>query len=187
METKEKRGRYIAAAFTGYRPSKMPFPQTAENIRHYQLRIKAEVERQAALGVRYFMSGMCNGADLWAAEAVLAVKREKAPHIGLYAIVPFEGQDRYFSPAEKETYRQILAGTEKTVVLSPPVSGRSAAAKAFDQRNRYMVDHCDVLIALCEHQNIKPGGTRNTVRYAEEKGKTIVFIPPVSIGWREVP
>ena len=179
----EKRNRYIAAAFTGYRPSKMPFEVTEENIRRYQRRIEEEIERQAALGIRYFMSGMCNGADLWAAEAVLRVKREKAPHIELYAIVPFEGQDRYFSTAEKKLYRQILAEAAKTVVLSPRVAGREAA-QAFDRRNRYMVEHCDVLIALCEHENIKPGGTRNTVRYAKDTGKTVVFLPPTAIGWR---
>ena len=180
----EKKSRYIAAAFTGYRPSKMPFPQTEENIRCYGKRIEEEVLRQAALGVRYFMSGMCNGADLWAAEAVLRVKAEKAPHIGLYAIIPFEGQDRYFTPAEKAAYRAVIEKAEKTVILSPPVSGRGMAAKAFDRRNRYMVDHCDVLIALCEHKNIQAGGTRNTVRYAEETGKTVVFLPPTSVGYR---
>ena len=40
-------------------------------------------------------------------------------------------------------------------------------------RNKYMVDNSDIVIAVW---NGKPSGTGSTVRYAHEKGKTIIVV-----------
>ena len=44
------------------------------------------------------------------------------------------------------------------------------------RRNRYMVDHASLLIAVFDGQS---GGTRNTIQYAMERGIQIVDMPPV--------
>jgi uncharacterized phage-like protein YoqJ len=44
------------------------------------------------------------------------------------------------------------------------------------RRNRYMVDHASLLIAVFDGQS---GGTQNTIQYAMERGLEIVDIPPV--------
>lgn len=44
------------------------------------------------------------------------------------------------------------------------------------KRNQYMVDHCDVLIAL--YNGDPKGGTANCVHYAEQVGKRIVMVSP---------
>ena len=41
------------------------------------------------------------------------------------------------------------------------------------ERNRRMVDNCDVLLAYLENER---GGTFYTVNYAKKKGKRIVFL-----------
>ena len=44
------------------------------------------------------------------------------------------------------------------------------------RRNRYMVDHASMLLAVHDGQ---PGGTRRTMEYAMHRGLQIVDIPPV--------
>lgn len=42
-------------------------------------------------------------------------------------------------------------------------------------RDQYMVDHCDVLLAIWDGN--KSGGVWSTIRKAEKAGKKIVFCP----------
>ena len=42
------------------------------------------------------------------------------------------------------------------------------------KRDRYMVDNCDVLLAVWD--GIKDGGTWRTIQYAMKKKKNIIFI-----------
>lgn len=44
------------------------------------------------------------------------------------------------------------------------------------RRNRYMVDHASMLLAVHDGQ---PGGTQRTMEYAMRRGLQIVDIPPV--------
>ena len=44
------------------------------------------------------------------------------------------------------------------------------------RRNRYMVDHASLLIAVYAGQS---GGTRSTVEYALRRGVPVVYVPPV--------
>ena len=44
------------------------------------------------------------------------------------------------------------------------------------RRNRYMVDHASLLLAVHDGQ---PGGTQRTMEYAMRRGLQIVDIPPV--------
>lgn len=43
------------------------------------------------------------------------------------------------------------------------------------KRNEWMVDNCDILIAVWDKS---PGGTKNCVDYAESKKKQIIYINP---------
>ena len=44
-------------------------------------------------------------------------------------------------------------------------------------RDQYLVDHCDVLLAVWD--GIKSGGVWSTIRKAQKAGKTIVYCPVV--------
>ena len=52
-------------------------------------------------------------------------------------------------------------------------------------RNRYMVDNCDVLIAIYNGET--KGGTAYTVNYARKLGKEIVIIDPNSLTINIIP
>ena len=159
-------------AFTGHRPQNLPFGFNEEDERCIDLK-KTLREQIINLieneGVTHFISGMAIGVDMYAAEIVLGLKASY-PGITLESAIPCESQaakwsealrDRYFDIASKETLIQTH--------YSPD---------CMDKRNRYMVDHADVLIAVWDGS---PSGTGKTVRYAHQQGKSVTVIDPVSL------
>lgn len=46
---------------------------------------------------------------------------------------------------------------------------------ADEQRDRYMVDNCDLLLAVWD--GIEAGGAWKTIEYAKSKGKKIIYFP----------
>lgn len=53
-----------------------------------------------------------------------------------------------------------------------PVDGRTHPKAAIAQRNRWMVDHADLLVAYVEKQ--RAGGAATTLKYADKNGKRII-------------
>ena len=66
--------------------------------------------------------------------------------------------------------RLVAACDYETLVQS------SYSPGCMQRRNRYMVDHAALLLAV---HNGQPGGTRRTMEYAMRRGLQIVDIPPV--------
>ena len=168
-----------SAAFTGYRISKLPFEVTEENVNKLKETIKNTVKELYSEGFCFFYSGMCNGVDIWAAEAVLEVKNE-IPDISLICAVPFEGHSDKLKGKELQQYNEILSKAYRTDVLKGRVMYKELA-RAFNERNKYMVDNSHALIAVCNGENMTPGGTANTVKMAKKKGIKIIFIDPETV------
>lgn len=158
-------------SFTGYRPQKLPFfgeddPMCVDLKQRIYRQIEALIDR----GAGEFFTGMALGVDIWCAEAVLALKASH-PEIKLTAVLPCRGQEIKWSPAEQRRYHDILARCDKVMCLSERYTRDCMFA-----RNRMLVDMCDLLIAVYDG---KPGGTKNTVDYAEKRGRRTLLIPPM--------
>ena len=70
---------------------------------------------------------------------------------------------------QRKRYRAILARCDvETMVQQEYTPG------CMQRRNRYMVDHAALLIAVSDGA---PGGTRNTILYALRQGLNIADIP----------
>ena len=169
----------LSAAFTGYRISKLPFEPTSENINRLKAKLKEAVNTLYLKGFRTFYSGMCNGVDIWAAEAVLEFKKE-FPDTALICAVPFEGHSDKLKGDELEAYRRITDNALRVDILKGRITYRETA-RAFNERNKYMVDNSDALIAVCNKDSLTPGGTANTVKMAQKKGIDIIFVNPEKI------
>lgn len=165
-----------SAAFTGYRTSKMPFDLNWQNVNAMRLALKKTVDTLCKEGYDTFYSGMCVGADLWAAEAVLEMKA-RYPHIRLICAIPFEGHDRILSYGEKQQYAQIVSKADEVRVLKGNIP-YAQRAKAFNERNIYMLENSSALIAVCDPQNILSGGTANTVNAAKRRNMKILYVNP---------
>lgn len=169
----------LSAAFTGYRISKLPFEPTAENIARLKAKLTEAVSVLYSKGCRTFYSGMCNGVDVWGAEAVLEFKKD-FPDVSLVCAVPFEGHADNLKGAELESYRRITHNASRVDILKGRITYREMA-RAFNERNKYMVDNSDALIAVCNKDSLTPGGTANTVKMAQKKGIEILFVNPEEI------
>ena len=149
--------------FTGHRPERLGEPEE-KVIRFLEESIAKAMEE----GYTDFITGMQRGVDLWAAEIVLRLKEEGKPvrHI---AACPFQGVERSWPAEWQRKYHYVLKKSDEVHVIS-----EQPGRKAFLERNEWMVDHASRLIAVYTGA---PGGTYQTILYAEKKGLKLVKYP----------
>ncbi len=159
-------------AFTGHRPKKFPWDYDETDYRCVALKkeLAAEIAKLTKNGYTNFFSGMAEGADTWAAQAVLALKKEN-PALKLNCILPCEGQADKWSTSAQERYFSILEQADNIVYVS-----RKYSKGCMLKRNRYLVDHAACLLAI--YNGEWRGGTAMTVRYANKLGREIIILNP---------
>lgn len=164
----------ICCAFSGHRPHKFPWKDDETDSRCVALKatLVEQIDKLAADGVTQFFSGMADGVDHWAAEAVLAL-REKAPAVKLHCILPWEGQAEGWSDPAQKRYRSILERADSVEYVS-----REYRKNCTLDRNRRLVDSAAFLLAV--YNGEWRGGTAATVRYARKLGREIFIIAPIS-------
>ena len=158
-----------ACSFTGHRSEKLPWRYNESDPRCADLkqRIYDTVEAVYTAGIRHFICGMAEGCDLYFCQAVLELRSEH-PDVTLEAAVPFEGQADKWPKAERERYNRLLIECDTVTLLQEEYS-----PGCMMKRNRYMVDHSQLIIACYDGQS---GGTLNTLRYALEKNVRILHL-----------
>lgn len=115
-------------------------------------------------GYDRFLCGMAKGFDQFAAESVINYKKKF--DLELVACIPCETQTEKYSDSALLRYEKILNSCDEKIVLSDEYfSG------CMQNRDRYMVDNCDVLVSLLRKSR---GGTFYTVNYARSKGVKII-------------
>ncbi len=164
------RGRPNSCCFTGHRPNKLPwgFDENDSRCLALKKRIADAVEAACEEGYTHFLCGMAMGCDLYFAEAVLAAK-ERFPAITLEAAIPCLSQTDGWPEEQRQRYRRILDACDYETVVQEQYS-----RDCMQRRNRYMVDHASLLIAV--HDGL-PGGTRSTVLYAMRQRIMVVNLP----------
>lgn len=164
----------ITCAFTGHRPRSFPWKgdETAPGCALLKKTLAEQIKLLADRGVTDWLSGMAQGVDLWAAETVLDLK-EKNPALRLHCILPHEGQERKWPASERERYHSILRQADEVIYVN-----REYHNDCMLERNRYLVDHSSVLLAV--YNGTHRSGTGMTVRYAKRLGREVIVIDPVS-------
>lgn len=146
-----------ACALTGHRKLGDDFDETA---------LSAELEQLIRDGCKTFYCGMAMGFDLAACECLLKIRQSY--DIEIIACIPAPEQPDKFPKREKERYFELLKQCD-----GKNISCEHMTNYCFFERNRYMVDHCDVLIAYLHEDR---GGTAYTVNYAKKQGKEILYV-----------
>ena len=159
-----------ACCFSGHRAEKLPWRYNEDAPECLALKsLIADLLSEAyAAGFRRFYCGMATGADMYFGEAVIAL-RQTHPDITLEAVIPFRGQDRRWPKEQRVRYARLESLCDAVTVLRDAY--RPGCMQA---RNRYMVDRSSLLLAVYDR---KPGGTYDTVRYAEKNRVTVVVLP----------
>lgn len=87
--------------------------------------------------------------------------------IPLIAAVPFAvGQESRWSTLDQMQYRRLLNRASHVEV----VCDGGYTPQAMQLRNQYIVDNCQVLMALCKNTS-GSGGTVNCINYALSQGR----------------
>lgn len=118
-------------------------------------------------GYTEFLVGMALGFDQYCCEELLRMKGE-FPQIRLVACIPCGDQAARFTRAQKARYDRLCSAADERIVLYP-----SYVEGCMQERNRYMVDHSDLVVAYLRYAG---GGTYYTVKYAVERGKEILYL-----------
>ena len=167
------RGRPCTCCFTGHRPEKLPWGDNEGDPRCAALkkRLYDAVEAAYDGGMRHFICGMARGCDFYFAEAVIELRRRKGD-VSLEAAVPCLTQAERWPEEDRLRWSSLLERCDlETLVQERYTRG------CMLRRNRYMVDHSALVIAVYDGAG---GGTRRTLEYALRQKVPFVDIPPVS-------
>lgn len=95
----------------------------------------------------------------------------------LYAVIPFEGYERTFSPSSLDTYHRMLSNAALVEVLHASGTDEDAYLAA----GKKIVELADLMLAVWNGRPAKgKGGTADIVGYAIEKKIPLVHINPIN-------
>lgn len=144
-------------AGTGHRPNKLGGYSKEAFTKLVDLATDSLLE----LGPEKVISGMALGWDQALATAVLNL------NIPLIAAVPFFGQESKWPLNSKKQYRDLISKADDVIF----VCDKGYAPWKMQIRNEWMVDNCDLVLALWDGSE---GGTGNCISYASSQGREIL-------------
>ena len=159
-----------SCALTGHRPAYFPFKYDESHPNCIALKeaMRLEVIRLVKKSITTFYSGMALGVDTWGAEIILELKKQY-PQLSLIAVSPCETQANHWSAQQRERYFNLLPRCDDVIYIS-----RQYTPSCMLERNRYMVDHSQYLIAVYSGQD--KSGTAYTVKYAKQNKRDVIMI-----------
>ena len=160
----EEEKRLHRCCFSGHRPEKLNEPE--EQVKGW---LKEQIESAIAAGYTTFISGCAMGVDIWAGQIVLDMKAG-SPALHLIAATPWPGFANRWNDDWKKAYNDLLNFADLVVNVCDHYHNG-----VFQKRNEWMVNHSNRVIA---YFNGAPGGTRNTIEYAEKKKVEVITNNP---------
>ena len=156
----------MVCGFTGHRPEKLPWGSYEEDPRCQALKtiIAREIEQAADAGADTFCCGMARGCDLYFAEAVLQLQKQR-PELRLEAWLACPEQADRWGEEDRLRWQQLLKGCSQVHVVEDRYSDGYML-----RRDSAMVDQISELITVWDGSH---GGTGWTVRYAKWRGKKL--------------
>ena len=148
--------------FTGHRPNKMDMTES-----HIKALLEQAIDDAMTNGYVTFITGMAQGTDIWAAEIVLA-KKKNNENLHLICALPHPEFESKRSTAEKERFNSIIAYADLVKMVNAHYF-----TGCYQVRNEWMVDRSNLVIAVF---NGSKSGTNNTVEYAKRKGVEVINI-----------
>lgn len=156
---------------TGHRPKGLPWGYNEENekCKKFLQDLTIVLRNQIENGYTYFLTGMAEGFDMLATELLIALRKEYKK-IKVIAIIPCLNQENRWSPNQQKRYHNILRQCNSSKVLS-----KTYTKDCMNIRNKFMVEHSELVIAC---YNGTPSGTGNTIKFARQMDKKIIIINP---------
>ena len=134
---------------------------------HVKDALRREIEKAVNDGFTVFLSGFADGVEQHFAYIVLELQNEN-PDLKLIAVLPY--RKRVESLRQKEHTNALLDACAEVVVIREEYH-----PNVYSQRNRYMVEHSDRVIAVYDGR--EKGGTVKAIRFAHQFRKELREIP----------
>lgn len=146
----------MICCITGHRPNRIPDMQL----------VRKRLENAFIdLNIKHVIQGMAAGVDLNSANVAYELK------IPYTCALPWKGHSSRNDNIA--TYQWVLNHAETIVIVNESLD--FPGNFVYQDRNRWMVDHADVVIAVWDK---KKSGTYNTIQYARSKNMPIWMIDP---------
>lgn len=167
----------ISIAVTGHRPNKLwGYDLSHSKYKELEALLMKEIAKiiweKLPEDTIECISGMALGVDTVFAKAVLQMKAEAPDSIKFIAAIPCIEQDKFWREQDKIRYNNLLSLSDETVYVSKQPYSKGC----MNARNQYMIDRCDILIAVWNGD--LTGGTADAVKKAKKAGKEIIRIDP---------
>jgi len=117
-------------------------------------------------GYDTFLVGMALGFDTVCFKALTKIK--KNVYIRLIACVPCNSQSKFFNKNQRAEYDKMIESADAVINVSDNYFDGCMMV-----RNMFMVDNSSLVIA---YLNYNRGGTYQTVKYAAENGREIIYV-----------
>lgn len=159
--------------YSGHRPKKLPkeFGYNLNNKYWSELKniIKDDIKY---LNPDKIYCGMALGFDSIVAETIIELKKENYD-INFIACIPFKGQEKNWPIDSQNRYNYYLQYADEIIILNDQYT-----KSCMFERNKYMIDNADILIAFTDTAN---GGTGHAISLAKKKGIKVYIISPNKI------
>ncbi len=157
-------------AVTGHRPNKLW--GYGINIKPYKEISNKMIQVMTEKNATHLISGMALGIDTIFAFAALKYRDDNpSKKIIVECAIPCRNHTSKWQQDSKNTYLKIL---EEADIITK-VSNEFYQPYLMQKRNEYMVNKCNLLLAVWDGSN---SGTGNCVKYARKIGKEIIIIKP---------
>lgn len=123
-------------------------------------------------GVTDFITGGAIGFDMLAAKA-MARRKDQGADIRLIMALPFPGHDVLWKDEQREELEILMAQADEVHYIAQRPNKQTAIKSCYYQRNKYMVDRAQYVVAACRKIQ---SGTAQTLNYAMRQKKTIIHI-----------
>lgn len=176
-------------ALTGHRPNKL-YGYNLNHPKYKELQLILETIIEKALTRNQIVvghSGLALGADTIWSKAIFAMKTKYPDRVKFHAEIPMMTQsDVWFKQSDKDYWQYQIDNADMSSVYDSEFSqykethteqeSKYRAIKALDKRNKGMMEHADVVIAVYDGTK---GGTRNAVNDVKRLGnRPLIVIHP---------
>lgn len=158
----------MKVALTGHRPQRLSLPEDEkdEKWKAIEYWLNGILIGFSDAEETDIYCGMATGSDIaLALTTIYARSVEKINNLKLHCVLPCKDYN-----SSHPYYKEIKNISDEWIELADEFY------KGCDNvRDQYMVDHCDVLLAVWD--GIKSGGVWSTIRKAQKAGKQIIYCP----------
>jgi uncharacterized phage-like protein YoqJ len=148
----------MRVAFTGHRPERF-------NGRHNEVYTAIQtflMFSEYTERIKYVITGGALGTDQLAAAWARCLK------IPYSVVIPFPEQSARWSKRDRDAYLTLLDDADEVHQTNDRYT-----PYAFQKRNEFMVNDCDLLATIFDGNKTEGGGTWNCIEYATKVGRPI--------------